>query len=265
MAREIQYQGTATGQFVYCLRLNAAGLYYTTLGEVDYATAQAGGWANAAVALAEDGAGKLYFGDFPAGAAGAYSLAFFRRGVGVDPNPEADTPAGAESGYWTGSAWLPGGTAASVGATAAALATVGTNVSTLLARLGAFTGTGLNTVLGFLRAMMRKTAALTPSDVGGTFDNTTDSAEAVQELAAALPTAAQAADKVLGRSLAGGSDGGRTVADALRASRNKVAFDVPAAGQFTVYAEDDATPAWVGTYSRGANTLGPLTGTDPSA
>lgn len=72
------------------------------------------------------------------------------------------------------------------------------------------------------------------------------------------------ADKLLGRSLATGADGGRTVQDALRAGRNKVAFDVPAPGQFTVFAEDDGTPAFVGTYARGANTLGPLTATDPA-
>ncbi len=78
------------------------------------------------------------------------------------------------------------------------------------------------------------------------------------------PTAAQIADKVLGRNVAGGSDGGRTVAQALATLRNKVAFDVPAAGQFTVYAADDVTPLWTGTYGRGSNTLGPLTGVDPS-
>jgi hypothetical protein len=60
------------------------------------------------------------------------------------------------------------------------------NQTTILNRLGAFTGAGLNTVLGFLRAIMRKDAALTPSDVGGTFDNTTDSEEAISEAVAGL-------------------------------------------------------------------------------
>lgn len=55
------------------------------------------------------------------------------------------------------------------------------DTGSLLARLGAFTGSGLNTVLGFFRAMMRKTAALTPSDVAGTYDNTTDSQEAQKD------------------------------------------------------------------------------------
>ncbi len=53
-------------------------------------------------------------------------------------------------------------------------------VTTLLARLGAFTGTGVNTVLGFLKALLSKTAS-TPSDVGGTFDASTDSTEAVRD------------------------------------------------------------------------------------
>lgn len=80
-----------------------------------------------------------------------------------------------------------------------------------------------------------------------------------------LPTErAFIADKFLARNLGGGSDGGRTVQDALRTSRNKIAFDVPSAGQFTVYAEDDITPAWTGSYLRGPNNLGPLTVTDPA-
>lgn len=62
-----------------------------------------------------------------------------------------------------------------------------------------------------------------------------------------IPTAAQIADKLLGRNLGAGSDGGRTVQDALRASRNRVVID---GSTITVYAEDDSTPAWVGTVVR---------------
>jgi hypothetical protein len=79
-----------------------------------------------------------------------------------------------------------------------------------------------------------------------------------------LPFSSENADKLLGRNLAGSADGGRTVRDSLRAGRNKIAFDVPAAGQFTVYAEDDTTPAWTGTYSRSATIVNALTGTDPA-
>lgn len=52
--------------------------------------------------------------------------------------------------------------------------------TTLLARIGAFTGSGVNTVLGFLKAAMSK-AASTPSDVGGTFAASTDSLEAIRD------------------------------------------------------------------------------------
>lgn len=67
-----------------------------------------------------------------------------------------------------------------------------------------------------------------------------------RELTQAIPTAAQIADTVLGRNLAGGSDGGRTVRDALRASRNKSAIS---GSTLTVYQEDDATPAWTAAVS----------------
>lgn len=62
-----------------------------------------------------------------------------------------------------------------------ASAATAANQTTILNRIGAFTGSGLNTILGFLRALMRKDATLTPSDVGGTYDNTTDSQEAIKD------------------------------------------------------------------------------------
>lgn len=56
------------------------------------------------------------------------------------------------------------------------------SVSSLLDRLGAFTGSGANTVLGFFRALMRKDAGIaTPTDVGGTYSNATDSIEAIRD------------------------------------------------------------------------------------
>lgn len=67
-----------------------------------------------------------------------------------------------------------------------------------------------------------------------------------RELTQAIPTAAQIADTMLGRNLAGGSDGGRTVRDALRASRNKSAIS---GSTLTIYQEDDATPAWTAAVS----------------
>lgn len=65
-------------------------------------------------------------------------------------------------------------------ATAANLSTVSTNVSTVLSRLGSITGSGVNTVLGFFKALLSKTAT-TPSDIGGTFDPAADSTEAIRD------------------------------------------------------------------------------------
>lgn len=77
----------------------------------------------------------------------------------------------------------------------------------------------------------------------------------------ALTVAERAAivDKLLLRSIAGGADGGRTVQDALRALRNKTEI---AGGTLTVYAEDDATPAWTATATRTAGD--PLSAIDPA-
>jgi hypothetical protein len=59
-----------------------------------------------------------------------------------------------------------------------------TSLNTILARLGAWTGTGVNNVLGAFRALASKNSGLTPSDLtagGAGFDNTTDSLEAVRD------------------------------------------------------------------------------------
>ena len=53
---------------------------------------------------------------------------------------------------------------------------------TILARIGAFTGSGVNTILGFFRALLRSDASITtPSDVGGTYTHTTDSTQAIRD------------------------------------------------------------------------------------
>lgn len=66
-----------------------------------------------------------------------------------------------------------------VGGLITTVTAIGTNVTTVLNRIGGFTGSGLNTILGFMRALARSDSALTPSDMGGTYDNETD---ALQEL-----------------------------------------------------------------------------------
>lgn len=64
------------------------------------------------------------------------------------------------------------------------------NLVTIVNRLGAFTGSGVNTVLGMLKALGSKSAS-TPSDMGGTYDATTDSQEAAIDNAVGGVTPAQ--------------------------------------------------------------------------
>jgi len=68
------------------------------------------------------------------------------------------------------------------------LAAAVTARTTILARLGAWTGTGINTILGALRGLCAKAAALTPTDISTTttYDNTTDSAEAIRDAVTGL-------------------------------------------------------------------------------
>lgn len=145
--------------------------------------------------------------------------------------------------------------------------------STSMTYIGTFP-TGINTA-GVYRIEVRERAggspALTDSIVGaaeiewsGTAQ-TTLASRAVAGDAMTLTTTERGntADKILNRNIGGGSDGGeRTVKNALRPSINRVEFDVPVSGKFSVYAEDDTTVAWVGSYTRGANNLGPIISAD---
>ena len=67
------------------------------------------------------------------------------------------------------------------------------------------------------------------------------------------------ADYLLGRNIAGGSDGGRTVKDAFRALRNKSEI---VGSTLTVYAENDTTAAWTAAVSSSGSAV-PVTGIDP--
>ncbi len=60
------------------------------------------------------------------------------------------------------------------------------DTASTLSRLGAFTGSGANTVLGLLQSLFRDDATL-PSDIGGTYDNTTMSLEALYAKIIHLP------------------------------------------------------------------------------
>ena len=70
---------------------------------------------------------------------------------------------------------------------------------------------------------------------------------------------AQIADRYLGRNIAAGADGTRTVTEAFRLLRNR--SDI-AASTLTVYEEDDATPSWSANVSTTAGN--PISQVDPT-
>jgi hypothetical protein len=72
----------------------------------------------------------------------------------------------------------------------------------------------------------------------------TDVATSTRAAPSDVPTAAENADKLLGRNIAGGSDGGRTVTEALEPLRNR-SDTTTTPGFLTVFKEDDATVSWV--------------------
>lgn len=143
-------------------------------------------------------------------------------------------------------------------ATTAGLSTVNTNV---LARATPADVAGavapLATTADLVTVNNNVLARATPADVAAAVDDLATEAtlDAVGAIAAAvqaktdalpaapaavgdIPTAVANADALLGRSIAGGANGGRTVTSALRRIRNRVRS---AAGVLSIYREDDTT------------------------
>jgi hypothetical protein len=113
----------------------------------------------------------------------------------------------------------------------AGLATA-TTQTTILDRLGAFTGSGVNTVLGFLKALGSK-AATTPSDMGGTYSAATDATEAIRDaMQAGTGDASQATLLAVQATV-------DAVAASLSGSAVEVVSRVADGGSITLYAGDD--------------------------
>lgn len=96
-------------------------------------------------------------------------------------------------------------------------------------------------------------------DVRAGVDNVETDTQDIQSNLANVPTAAENADALLGRTISGGANGGRTVGSAFRAIRNKQAIS---AGTLTVYEEDDTTAAWTAAVTTTAGD--PISAVDPS-
>lgn len=84
-------------------------------------------------------------------------------------------------------------------------------ISVISAKLGAFAndGSGLNTVIGYLRAVMRSDAG-TPTNLGGTYDPAVDSLQAIAGSGGGAPTVQQIVDGVWDETLANHLDAGST-------------------------------------------------------
>jgi hypothetical protein len=87
----------------------------------------------------------------------------------------------------------------------------------------------------------------------------TDNLPAAPAAVSDIPTAVQNADALLGRSIAGGANGGRTVTSALRRLRNRVAI---AGGTLSVYQENDSTVDHTAAVTTAAGN--PITEVDPA-
>jgi hypothetical protein len=102
-------------------------------------------------------------------------------------------------------------------------------------------GTYSNVTIGGVNRVM---SAVTLA--AGTFSDVTVRVENVTT----VDTAA-IADRLLGRAIQGGADGGRTVTQALRTLRNRVLLD---GSTMTIFAEDDATSSWTASVTTTADT-----------
>ena len=116
------------------------------------------------------------------------------------------------------------------------------NQTTILARLGGWTGTGLNTILGAFRAIAGKATGLTPSDIssGTTFDNTADSLEAIRDRGDAAWAPGEAGSGDASQStLLDVQDSVEAIQAALGGSSVSVTNRVADGGAMTLYTGDD--------------------------
>jgi hypothetical protein len=116
------------------------------------------------------------------------------------------------------------------------------NQTTILNRLGSWTGTGLNTILGAFRAIAGKATGLTPSDIssGTTYDNTTDSLEAIRDRGDAAWAPGEAGSGDASQStLLDVQDSVEAIQAALGGSAVSVTNRVADGGAMTLYTGDD--------------------------
>lgn len=101
MAKEIQVAYPTSAVNLYAVILSSVGQFYNTVGAA-FENFNAANWADYDIALTEQSTTGVYLGDFPALAAGTYSIAFFLR-AGGSPAVTDDAIAAGIIG-WDGSA-----------------------------------------------------------------------------------------------------------------------------------------------------------------
>lgn len=213
MAGELRHRHPTTGATIYAhlVRVSDGAIYNGSTFE----TPAAANWGTYDIACAEQSTTQYYYGDMPAVAAGLYDVFYFLQSGGSPAT--TDTLVGKGSIDWSGSA-----------------------ETTVTSRLAGASYTapldaaGVRTAVGLASANLDTQLAA----IAGYIDTEVSS---LASSVAALPTTAQIADKILGRNIGGGSDGGRTVTQAMRALRNRF---TRTADTYTVYAEDDSTVSW---------------------
>lgn len=225
MAGEIRTRYSATGATIYRQIVRASDGYIYN-GSAFAAVPTAASWSSYSSALVEQSTTQYYYGDFPSIAAGLHNVYLYLQSGGSPAT--TDTLLEVQTIDWGGSA-----------------------ETTVTSRLASSSYTapldaaGTRTAVGLASANLDIQLAAIASYIDTEI--------------AALPTAAQIADKILGRNIAGSSDGGRTVTEALRVLRNRW---TRTDDTLTVYAEDDSTTSWTSTLTT-SDTLDPVSESNP--
>lgn len=236
MANEMRAYYSA-GETAYVAVVRCADGYWYN-GTAFEAPASAG-WASYARTLSPVAGMPVYQADFPGGiTSGLYDLLYFLQ-EGDDPAPTDPRIPGVPYLDWAGSAEKGVGTLQDLSA-----AQVQSSAAAALAAYDPPTKAELDAVAAAILAYgdinwVTATGFATSGDI---------------------PDTAAIADRVLGRNHEGGSDGGRTVAQALGVNRNKW---TRSGGTFTAYRADDTTVWWSSTITVSAS-ANPVTEFDPA-
>lgn len=238
-------KNVAGQRFTFSLFKNGARIASPTLAAGDFKVDIDGaGQNNVAVLPTSDAMGKVVWLPSQGETNGTYIAFLANDAAGTEWEPltvefltTPETSIAAIEGY-TDDIGIAGAGLTALGDTRLTGLAQEATLTTILARLGAWTGTGLNTILGALRALANKAVGITtPTDLssGGTFDNTTDSVEAIRDAAytggAVASVTGSVGGDVAGKVLGGGASVIAAVgARVVDASGNNVA---PAATALT--------------------------------